>query len=405
MGAAQRSATGVSGWLDDDTRRVGGVARHLAHRFGTHRAVARVAFCAVALAGGVGIVAYGLVWLLIAGRKQPQRREPTTRCDLGVACAAAATVAASTSLMPWLPSALLWLVVLAMMGAAIAAAPDLDRHHDVALRIAPVRAAAGAVLLVAAAATALAGTADLRVLWQGLLTAIALVIGLWIVVGPWLGKLAAAATHERFERIRAEERADIAAHLHDSVLQTLTLIQNRANESQVVAALAHQQERELRRWLYGSAFVESDDDRTLRSAIGRLAAEIEEQYLVAVESIVVGDAPMTSRATAILGAAREALINAAKFSGSNLISLFAEASDDEISVFVRDRGRGFVPEAVAQDRRGISESIVGRVERVGGAVTLRSRPGSGTEVALTVRTPHGGGTDRPVPDDGSSQSA
>ncbi|MCP3857106.1 MAG: histidine kinase [Actinomycetia bacterium] len=384
MHVAEPSTTGVSGWLDGDARRIGGVARWLAHRLGTHRVVARTAFLVAALAGGAGIAAYGLAWMLTAVGEEPRRREPSTRNDVGVVFVVAAVVAAMTSVVPWLPTAMLWLVALAMMGVAIAATPDLDQQGDVALRAAPVRAGIGVVLMVTAAATALAGTQDLNGLWQALLVVIALVTGLSIVVGPWMGTLSAAAERERRERIRAEERADIAAHLHDSVLQTLTLIQNRANESQVVTALAHQQERELRRWLYGSELTDTGDQVTLRSAVERLAAEIEDQYLVAVESIVVGDHPLTPEVLAIVGAAREALVNAAKFSGSNVVSVFADVSDLEISVFVRDRGQGFDPNEVARDRRGISESIIGRIERLGGTASIRSQPGAGTEVTLSI---------------------
>lgn len=400
MGIDAPTATGVANWIDVDAPRVRGVARSLAHRFGAHRLVVRAAFGVLVLAGGVGIVAYAVVWLLTSDRIEASRQHPSIRNDIGVVLLVAAALSAATSLVPWLPSPMLWLVSLSVMGMAIAASSDADDQGDAALRGAPIRAGVGVVLVVAAVATALAGTQDLRGLWQGLLVMVALMTGLSIVIGPWLGRLSATAEHERLERIRAEERADIATHLHDSVLQTLTLIQNRASEPQVVAALAHQQERELRRWLYGSESVDPEAEASLRTVIERLAAEVEDQYLVAVESIVVGDHPLTVESIAIVGAAREAVVNAAKFSGSNMVSVFADVTDNEISVFIRDRGRGFDPDDVPPDRRGITESIIARVERVGGRVTIRSAPDRGTEVALAVRRSAGEGNEAQSPAQG-----
>ena len=173
----------------------------------------------------------------------------------------------------------------------------------------------------------------------------------------------------------------MAARVHDSVLQTLTLIQRHADEPKRVASLARRQERELRSWLYGSGAATSD---TLAGAIAEAAAEIEETHDVRVELASSGDCPLDDEVRAVVLAAREAMQNAAKFSGVEEISVYAEAFDGEISVFVRDRGAGFDRSQVPADRRGIVESIEGRMTRAGGSATLTSSPGNGTEVELTL---------------------
>jgi signal transduction histidine kinase len=213
--------------------------------------------------------------------------------------------------------------------------------------------------------------------------ALVLVGGLGLILAPWLTRLVASADTDRRDRIRAEERADIAAHLHDSVLQTLTLIQNRASDPQLTAALAHQQERELRRWLYGAG-ERSDLPVSFRTALEQVAAEVEDQYLKIVECIVVGDAEMSPAAVGAVAAAREAIVNAAKFAEIPMISVYAEVDDVRMSVFVRDRGVGFELASIPDDRHGVSDSICGRVERLGGTAVVRSTPGAGTEVRIQV---------------------
>jgi signal transduction histidine kinase len=203
-------------------------------------------------------------------------------------------------------------------------------------------------------------------------------------------QLTQSLADERRERIRADERAEVAAHLHDSVLQTLTLLQKRADDPKVMAALARHQERELRRWLYGGAAAGvpgatgGDEPATFRAALEAMATDVEDQHLVQVENVTVGDGPVDATLLAVVAAAREALVNAAKFSGRRAVSLYAELRDHHVEVFVRDRGVGFDPAAVGPDRKGISDSIVGRVQRLGGTAQVRSAPGSGTEVRLRV---------------------
>jgi signal transduction histidine kinase len=230
-------------------------------------------------------------------------------------------------------------------------------------------AAVGAVVLLGQ------GNAPTRVLAPG-----AVAGGLLLIAGPWLWRLALERDAERAARIRTEERADVAARVHDSVLQTLALIQRHAGEPRRVAALARRQERELRGWLYADRPV-GDDSASLLAALSAAAADVEELYGVRIEIASSGDAPPGN---ALVLAAREAMTNAAKFAGVETIDVYAETTAEEIAVFVRDRGAGFDPTAVPEDRRGIRESIKGRLERAGGSATVTSLPSGGTEVELRL---------------------
>jgi signal transduction histidine kinase len=178
---------------------------------------------------------------------------------------------------------------------------------------------------------------------------------------------------------RSRERTQIFEHLHDSVLQTLALIQRAADRPTDVVSLARRQERELRDWLYGSA---SESRGGLGDEIRRVAADVEERYGVPVDVVVVGEADAGDAVAALAGALREAAVNAAKHSNAQGISVYVEVADGRVTGYVRDRGDGFDPGAVGSDRRGISDSIRARMQRVGGAATLRTHPGRGTEWTL-----------------------
>jgi signal transduction histidine kinase len=175
----------------------------------------------------------------------------------------------------------------------------------------------------------------------------------------------------------------VAAHQHDSVRQTLALMQKRASDPREVATLARRQERELRAWLNEGRRAR-DAEATLAAALEAAAAEVEERHGIAIEVVAVGDAPLDERAQAVVDAAREALVNAAKFAPDAPVSLYAEVDEARIEVFVRDRGPGFDPAAVPPDRRGVRESIVGRMERYGGLAQVHAAPGAGTEVELVM---------------------
>ncbi len=217
---------------------------------------------------------------------------------------------------------------------------------------------------------------------RGLLSTAVVVLGLAVLTGPWWLRMTADLRAERRERIRSQERAEVAAHVHDSVLQTLALIRRSAEDPREVTRLARTQERELRGWLYRPA---PAGEATFAAAVQQVAAEVEEAHGVTVETVVVGDAPTSPALLAVVAATREALVNAALHSGATTVSLYAEAGPERVEVFVRDRGSGFTPEEVPPDRFGEAQSIVGRMERHGGRAVLRSSPGTGTEVHLDVR--------------------
>jgi len=244
-----------------------------------------------------------------------------------------------------------------------------------------VRIAAGAVLIALAAIYFLTQERG----WSAMVDLAAALgialIGLVLILGPWITKLLGDLTEERRALVRSQERADVAAHLHDSVLQTLALLQKNAGDQAAVATLARRQERELRAWLYGTDEQPGD---SLVAALRSSAADVEDAHRVPVEVIAVGDARLDPDVGAVAKAAREAMINAAKHAGVDRIDVYAEATAETVNVFVRDRGVGFDLDTIAEDRMGVRGSIVDRVERHGGTVTIRSKPGEGTEVAMTV---------------------
>ncbi len=207
-----------------------------------------------------------------------------------------------------------------------------------------------------------------------------------VLLGPWWLRIARDLVVERAARIRAEERADMASRVHDSVLQTLALIQRRADQPQQVIQLARAQERELRSWLFDGRAPGSIDgeDMTFAGGVRLIQQEVEAQHGIAVEAVTVGDCELNDDLAALLAAAKEATVNAAKWSGASVVSLFAEVEPAEVSLYVRDRGKGFDPETVPGDRKGLAESVRARMARHGGSAAIRSTQGEGTEVSLTM---------------------
>jgi signal transduction histidine kinase len=338
----------------DDDRVVAGVCAGIADALGVDPTLVRLVFAVLALAGGAGIVLYIGALLYMNGRG--------------------------------------WIAVVALLVAVSLALGGLGLSDRTVGGIALV--AGGLVLIwrrggsfgpgatLSLAGLALVAAGAVLVLSRGgstaLLTPGAIVGALLLIVVPWLWRVAS----ERAERIRLEERADMAARVHDSVLQTLTLIQRHSAEPRRVASLARRQERELRGWLYGDGATTRGD--TLVGALAQAAAEIEDLHGVRVELASGGDCPADDEVRAVVLAAREAMQNAAKFSGAEEISVYAEYADGRVNVFVRDRGAGFSRAEVPPDRHGLSESIEGRMARAGGSATVVSSPGAGTEVELTL---------------------
>jgi len=239
----------------------------------------------------------------------------------------------------------------------------------------------GVALIAGAALIVLSRTGALDSLENTVLTIVIVLLALALVLAPFWWRLGRNLAAERAERIRSQERSEVAAHLHDSVLQTLALVQKRADDPREVAALARRQERELRAWLNNTR---PAGTATLAGALESAAAEVEADHHVPIEVVTVGDGPLDDRATALVAAAREALVNASKFAGPEPISLYAEVEEGRAEVFVRDRGPGFDPDEAGTDRRGVRDSIIGRMERHGGRALIHSTPGHGTEVELVM---------------------
>jgi signal transduction histidine kinase len=244
------------------------------------------------------------------------------------------------------------------------------------------RTGLGIALVVAAGFVFLQTTGALGAARDVLLALLVAVVVLGVILAPWIARLVRSLTQERAERIRSQERAEVAAHLHDSVLQTLAMVQRRAGDPGEVAALARRQERELRAWLADRPA--PGQAARLAAALEAAAAEVEESHGVPVEVVVVGDRELDPRHEAIVAAAREAMTNAAKFGEGSPVDVYAESSESRTQVFVRDRGPGFNTAAVPPDRRGVRESIVGRMRRHGGRGRITSSPGAGTEVELVL---------------------
>jgi phage shock protein PspC (stress-responsive transcriptional regulator)/signal transduction histidine kinase len=393
-----------------DDRIVAGVCGGLAEHLDIDVRAVRIAFVVLAFVGGTGLILYAAFWAIVpqrsgvgeAGRQDPRPRTGRRRPDRGDLVALAVLAGGVVLLVRqsglWLGDAFVWPVLAAAVGVAIiwyqadesqrrrwaasARAPLTDRPA----RLVAARLAAGVVLVAVSVLWLLISQDGLQAATRGLLALTAAVGGLALITGPWWWRLARELTDERRARIRAQERAELAAHVHDSVLQTLALIQGKANQPREVQRLARAQERELRSWLFGRP--QADGTGTLAGAIEAAAAEVEDMHATSIDVVAVGDAPLDERLAAVVAAGREAMVNAAKFAGVDQVQVFVEVDGDRVTVFVRDRGVGFDPATVDGDRRGVSESIVGRMTRHGGTAVVRSSPGQGTEVELNmVRTP------------------
>jgi signal transduction histidine kinase/phage shock protein PspC (stress-responsive transcriptional regulator) len=368
---------------------LGGVAAGIAEHLGVPTRVVRFAFVGLAIAGGLGVALYGTYWIVLPERPGAGQSRLPVWLEYVLGAVVAIVIVGSLT-QTGAVGGLFAPTLLACLGGALiwrqATDPDRDRWARVSRasltagytdRAGRVRLAAGIACVAAGAGLVLART-NFSALRDGLVAMTVTVIGLALVTGPWWMRLMAQLSVERSERIRSQERADIAAHLHDSMLQTLALIQRNAHSPREVARLARGQERELRDLLYRTRPAAGQ----LADELRRIAAEVEDAYAITVEIVVVGDTAMNENLAAACAAAREALVNAAKHAGVASVSLYAEIEPHEVNVFVKDRGVGFDPDAIAEDRQGVRGSIIDRVERHGGTVDLRTAPGGGTEVRI-----------------------
>ena len=387
-------------------RVIGGVAAGVGRHLGIDSLVVRIAFVALAFAAGFGVVVYLLLWLLApidavdeavpATRRELPRPTAQQALGIGLILTGVLTLFLVTGL--WLGWQLGWPVSLAAIGFAVLWARSTDEGRGrwdpasfrspleaiVSGRASAPRILFGSALIVGGLAVFLAATTSLSAAANVVLAVIVTIGGLALLAGPWFWRLASQLMDERNSRIRSEARAEMAAHLHDSVLQTLTLIQ-RSQEPREMVSLARTQERELRAWLFGRA--PSIRGVRLRDALDSMAGRIERSRQVRVEAIVVGDLELDEGLRALVAACSEATLNAAKHSGADEVSVFVEVEDEQVSAFIRDEGVGFDASAVPGDRRGIGESILRRMERLGGSAEIRTEPGRGTEVVLRLPRP------------------
>jgi signal transduction histidine kinase/phage shock protein PspC (stress-responsive transcriptional regulator) len=380
-------------------RMLGGVCAGLARELGIDPLIVRLAFVAAAAAGGVGVVIYALAWVLLGddtGERGVAMRLPRTgRAGLevagGIGLLLLALLLGLRQIGVPFSDVIVWPTVLIAAGGALlwrgsAVSPDRPEEGEPAEEASSSqvlsRTGLGVVLVVLAMLAFLQATGALGAARDVLLAIVAVTVALGVIFAPYTVRLARSLAAERSERIRSQERAEMAAHLHDSVLQTLALVQRRADDPAEVAALARRQERELRAWLAGRTA--AGGAPRLAAALDAAAAEVETDHGVPVEVVAVGDADLDERGLALVAAAREAMVNAAKFAGGGPIDVYAEAEDGRLQVFVRDRGPGFDPDAVPEDRRGVRESIVARMARHGGSARITAAPGAGTEVELVL---------------------
>ncbi|MDI5966150.1 ATP-binding protein [Streptantibioticus silvisoli] len=394
-------------YRSSEGRIIGGVARGLAGHLGLPVSWVRVVFVALTTFGGLSVVLYALFWFVVplglggvdegrepmGARAWLAGRKPERGQLIALAAMLGGLAILVNNLHLGAANAYIWPMLLIAAGVALVwrQADNARRARWVEMsrgkRFWPLARGAAGVILVVAGVTGflvLQGSAEhLGAIMQA---SLALLVGIALLVGPYVIRITQDLSEERTLRIRAQERAEVAAHVHDSVLHTLTLIQRNADDPREVARLARAQERELRAWLYRPEGTgkEEDEPKTMADAIRAAAAEVEDRHGVPVEVVCVGDCPLTPALAAMHQAAREAMVNAAKYGGDEAVQAYAEVEEDRVFVSIRDHGPGFDPAAVPEDRMGVRESIIGRMERNGGTARIHPAPGGGTEVELEM---------------------
>lgn len=404
-------------YRSSDGRWLGGVARGLAGHLGLPVIWVRLVFVGLFMADGLGTLLYAAFWFFVPlgvggvdaqkpsafatepaadGRRRLVARKP----DKGQIVALLLMVVVAMIFVGSVDlgnGAKAYLLPAVLVGAGVAL---VWRQADNARRarwmeagrrrrtLTLLRAAGGVVLVTAGVSGIFVLQGSAAHLGSVLQAALAVLVGITLLAGPYLVRMTQDLSEERLMRIRAQERAEVAAHVHDSVLHTLTLIQRNADNASEVRRLARAQERDLRTWLYkpeGTGKDEADEPTDLADAVRRNAAEIEDKHGVPIEVVVVGDCPLDERIAAQMQAAREAMVNAAKYGGEGgAVQVYAEVEGKTVFVSVRDRGPGFDLDSIPADRMGVRESIIGRMERNGGTARLRAVPGGGTEVELEM---------------------
>jgi phage shock protein PspC (stress-responsive transcriptional regulator) len=366
-----------------EDRAVMGLAGGIADRLGVADAYVRAAFISLSLAGGAGIVLYLLgAAIATASDDMEPADPPSLRQTIGLALVFLGMMAFFRGLHLWFGDTVVWAgTLLAFGGAAMWDKTSIFNPESGGLAPSRTRVAVGALLLLAGIASLVPAVSTIESLGPAVTAAALTGAGFMIIFGPWVTSLIRDLGEERRNRILADERTEVAAHLHDSVLQTLALIQ-RTDDPKRMVTLARAQERDLRSWLYSAK--RDDAEIGIREALESMASDVEARHDVPVELVVVGDMPITERAASLVAAAGEAMTNAAKHSGAPKVSVFAEVRDDAAEVFVTDQGKGFDPGNIPDGRHGIEHSLRGRMRRQGGESEIISELGEGTEVRLKL---------------------
>lgn len=377
-----------SGLARRKTNRIlAGVAGGTADMLGVPDAYVRAAFLTLSTVWGVGAVLYGILWGVgyeTVEDRELKHIEPIQGLGLGLAFLGFMGILGFVGLWPNVAI----VITMATLSFGLAFVSDHTTQRPLAALLNPTgdrpgltRLILGGVLLAGGLITFATTVGPVFELGSILVAVLITALGVLIAFGPAVRRLIGDLAAERGERIRQEERAEMAAHLHDSVLQTLALIQ-RSDDPNKIAMLARLQETELRDWLYGSTPLDGVD--LMSTALRQVAMRVEQDHGVPVDVVTVGDHPVDGSTKALIRASAEAMVNAAKHSGAPRVSVYLEVADDELNVYVTDQGKGFDPSAVDQGRKGISHSIKSRVERAGGTVIVISEPGEGTELVMSM---------------------
>lgn len=385
--------------------KLAGVCAGISARFQVDPGLVRVGtIVGTAMTGGIGAIVYGLLWLVlpVAGEeavtprwkpRQGSRSRVRVRASTpsrefrGSWAVGAGAGFVTLGLLfifretgVWWSDSLVWPLVIAAAGVGL-----IWRQLSGSERsfLGPFRGGVGVALLLGGALLFLYINGALSAGGDAALAVLTAVVVIGLVAAPLWVRSARQLSTERAERIRSEERSEVAAHLHDSVLQTLALIQKNPEDSRRISTLARSQERELRDWLSGKTDSERAD--SLAESLKAVAAEVEERHQVPIDAVTVGDRPLDEQSAALVAAAREAMTNAATHAGQDgPVRLYAEIKPKRTQVFIHDRGPGFDPDQLPEDRRGVRDSIFGRMESHGGRAEIRSTPGEGTEVELVM---------------------
>jgi signal transduction histidine kinase len=388
-----------------DRRVVAGVAAGIAAHLNAPTVLVRAAFVVLAAVNGIGALLYVVFWAVLPVAPQVARSRRDAAQLVPFLALGAGVALVTVQSRPGLGSVLGWLIAVVALGAGLiwhqadpkrrqrwaeqANLPWLSQVLENDRRAYLLRFVGGGVLVVVgiigliAVTTTFASGAGISAIGYGLVFAMLALAGVGLAVAPLLWRMFTQLRAEREATIRERERAELAAMIHDQVMHTLALIQRNSSDPKTVTRLARGQERSLRNWLYRSS---ASPTEKLAAALEEAAAEVEDTYAVAVETVVVGDRDVDPRTGALVAAAREALVNAARHAKVDTVSLYAEVEPEQTAAFVRDRGVGFDTGRIVDDRHGVRGSIIGRMRRHGGRAEIRSEPGEGTEVRLIM--PH-----------------